>query len=53
MNGAPQDMLPFERTKKPIKPLDAPLATKYIELPIFASTESELVVNKLESSEGE
>ena len=46
------DMLPFELTQKHTKPLDVPLATNHIELPIFASTENELIVNKLESLEG-
>ena len=51
VNGLPQDMIPFDLTKKPIKPTDVPLAAKHIALPIFASTENELIVNKFESSE--
>ena len=45
------DVLPFELTKIHIEPLDAPLATKHIEVPIFASIENELIVNKLVSLE--
>ena len=45
----PVDTLPFELVKKPTKPLSVPLASQQPDLPILASTEGELIFNKLEN----
>ena len=49
--GATTQMMPFELVKKPIKPLGIPLASDQVHLPELASTETELIVNRLESIE--
>ena len=44
-------LLPVELVKKPIKPLNVPLVSQEIELPVIASAAYELIVNKLEAIE--
>ena len=45
------DMMPFELMKRPIRPLTAPLASQHMDFTVSASTENELIVNKLEASD--
>lgn len=42
-------MLPSELVKRPIFPLNVPLASQQLALPALASSENELIVNKLEA----
>ena len=50
-NPVPEDMLPFELVKRPIKQLNVPLVSQQLDLPVLASSETELIVNRLESIE--
>ena len=45
------DMMPFELVKRQIRPMTVPLVSQCVDLPICASTENELIVNKLEALE--
>ena len=44
-------ILPFDLIKRPIRPLNAPLASQQLELTALASAENELIANKLEAME--
>lgn len=47
--GRPPDMLPLELVEKPIRPLDAPLASSQRTVQIVASGENALIAHKLEA----
>ena len=42
----PPDATPFELIKKPIRPIGVPLDSYNYEIPVYASSENELIVEK-------
>ena len=50
-NGVTTNVLPFELVKRPVRPLTVPLSSQEMDAPVHASTENELIVNKLEAIE--
>ena len=43
------DILPFELAERPIRPTTAPLASQGVDIPVFASSGNELLVDKLDA----